>query len=449
MLTRGGSSRPRRPQSPRSRREALPLERSGGVLLHPTSLPGGRLGPGAYRFVDWLVDAGQSFWQVLPLGPPDEFGSPYAGSSAFAGWSGLLAEPEAPVPARAATSFRRRQAFWIDDWLEFTGDPRELEMQVRFEREWSALRAYANRRGVRILGDLPLYVARESADVAAHPEIFDLTLDAGAHPDVFSRSGQLWGNPTYRWAALRGDGYRWWIERFRRALQLFDVVRLDHFRGFVSYWAVAHGRRTARKGRWLRGPGRDLFDRASDALGPLPLVAEDLGHITPAVHALRDELGLPGMHVMQWAFDGRRAAPHALTNHREYAVVYLGSHDNDTAAGWHALASRAVRRRIEDERARAGVDDSVEPWWALVELTLSSRSRLAIVQLQDVLGLGSEARMNTPSTIGGNWEWRLEPGQLSAGAAQRLQDAARRWRRLPPRSRRGAGPSRRPRPRPR
>jgi 4-alpha-glucanotransferase len=411
--------------------EAFPLDRSAGILLHPTSLPGGRLGPEAYRFVDWLVDAGQSFWQVLPLGPPDAFGSPYAGASAFAGWSGLLAAPDAPVSPRAAAAFRRRHAFWIDDWVEFTGDPGELELQVRFEREWSALRTYANRRGVRIIGDLPLYVARESADVAAHPELFDLALDAGAPPDAFSRSGQLWGNPTYRWAVLRRQGYCWWIERFRRSLQLFDVVRLDHFRGFVSYWAVPHGRRTARRGRWLRGPGRALFDRASEALGPLPLVAEDLGHITPAVHALREELGLPGMHVMQWAFDGKRSSPHALANHREHALVYLGSHDNDTAAGWYATAPRATRRRIDDERRRAGIGDADEPWWTLVELTLSSRSRLAILQLQDVLGLGSEARMNTPSTIGGNWQWRLEPGQLTGGAQARLRDATLRWRRLP------------------
>lgn len=416
---------------PARRRDALPLARSAGILLHPTSLPGGRLGPEAYRFVDWLVAAGQSHWQVLPLGPPDELGSPYAGVSAFAGWGGLLADPEAPVSARAAASFRRRQSFWIDDWLEFTGDPRELATQVRFEREWAALRSYANRRGVRLVGDLPLYVARDSADVQAHPELFDLTLDAGAPPDAFSRTGQLWGNPTYRWATLRRDGYRWWIERFRRSLQLFDAVRLDHFRGFVSYWAVPHGLRTARRGRWLRGPGRDLFDRATSELGPLPLIAEDLGHITPAVRALRDALGIPGMHVLQWAFEGRRASPHALENHREHAVVYLGTHDNDTAAGWLATAPAAVRRRVEVACERAGIAGSVEPWWALVELTLSSRARLAIVQLQDVLGLGSEARMNTPATVGGNWRWRLEPGQLGAEAAARLREATRRWNRRP------------------
>ena len=411
------------------RREALPLPRASGVLLHPTSLPGDRLGDEAYAFVDWLVEAGQTFWQVLPLGPPDSFGSPYSGTSAFAGWEGLLAEPDAPVSAREEAAFRRRHAYWIDDWAEYAGEAGALAMQVRFEREWTALRGYANRRGVRIVGDIPLYVARESADVAAHPELFDLTLDAGAHPDLFSGWGQLWGNPTYRWEALRREGYRWWIERFERSLQLFDVARLDHFRGFVAYWAVRHGNRTARNGRWLRGPGRELFDALERGHGSLPVIAEDLGWITPAVHRLREALGVPGMHVMQWAFDGRRNAFHALEHQREYAVVYAGTHDNDTAAGWWRTAPQAVRERIEAARERAGLP-AAEPSWTLVELTFSSRSRLAIVQLQDVLDLGSEARMNTPSTIAGNWLWRLGPGQLTAEHAARLRDATRRWRRL-------------------
>ena len=206
------------------RRESLRLERSSGVLLHPTSLPGGRFGPEACRFVDWLVDAGQSFWQVLPLGPPDAFESPYAGSSAFAGWSGLLADPEARVGARAIAEYRRRHAYWIDDWLEHAGDPDEAAMQVRFEREWTALRKYANERGVRIIGDLPLYVARESVDVDGSPGVLRSVARSGRAPgSLHQRAGQLWGNPTYRWPALRQDGYRWWIERFRRYLQLFDL----------------------------------------------------------------------------------------------------------------------------------------------------------------------------------------------------------------------------------
>jgi 4-alpha-glucanotransferase len=399
------------------------------VLLHPTSLPGGRLGREAYRFVDWLVEAGQSVWQVLPLGPPDAFGSPYASASAFAGWDGLLADPDARVGPRALAETRRRHAYWIDGWLELAGSS-ALAAQARFDREWGALRAYANGRGVRIVGDLPLYVARDSADVLSRPQYFELALAAGAHPDAFNRAGQLWGNPPYRWRALRQDGYEWWVERFRRTLQLVDLVRLDHFRGFVAYWAVPHGHRTARRGRWYRGPGRDVFDRVRRELGSLPVVVEDLGHITPAVHRLRDELGVPGMVVMQWAFDGHRSSPHGLANHPGNAVVYLGTHDNDTAVGWWRSAPPDVVARVDVERLRAGIRDT-DPGWTLVELTLSSRARLAIVQAQDVLGLGSEARMNTPSTYCGNWEWRLEAGQLTSEHAARLREITRRRRRLP------------------
>ena len=413
----------------RRRRESLRLKRSNGVLLHPTSLPARRLGPEAYRFVDWLVGAGQGYWQVLPLAPPDAFGSPYAGLSAFAGWGGLLDDPEAKVSARAIRDFRRRHAYWLDDWLTFSGDDGEAATQVRFEREWGALRSYANERGIRIIGDLPLYVERESADVAAHPRFFDESLAAGVPPDLFSRTGQLWGNPTYRWGALREDGYRWWTERFRRSLQLFDVTRLDHFRGFVAYWAVDRRNRTARRGRWLRGPGKELFDAVVRELGSLPVIGEDLGHITPPVHRLREALGVPGMHILQWAFGDGGRHPDTLENHREYAVVYTGTHDNDPAAGWWEWAPRRIRTRVEEARAEAGIVED-DPSWVLIELALSSRSRLAIVQAQDVLGLGSEARMNRPSTIGGNWAWRLEPGQLTGEHAARLRAATRRWRRL-------------------
>jgi 4-alpha-glucanotransferase len=411
-------------------RESIRLTRSSGILLHPTSLPSGRLGPEAYRFVDWLVEAGQSYWQVLPLAPPDAFGSPYAGLSAFAGWSGLLAKPTAPVSARAEADFRRRHAYWADDWAEHSGAPGEIAAQVRFEREWRALRAYARRRGIRIMGDLPLYVDRESADVAAHPSFFDLSLATGVPPDAFTRWGQLWGSPPYRWSVLRKDGYRWWVERFRRSLELFDLIRLDHFRGFVSYWVVPHGRRSARNGRWLRGPGMPLFTAAQRALGPLPLVAEDLGVITPPVDRLREELGIPGMHILQWAFGARKGHPNALANHREYAVVYTGTHDNDTAAGWWASAKRSIRVVVEEERVRAGIAPA-EPAWVLVELALASRPRLSMIPLQDVLGLGSEARMNLPATIGRNWRWQLEPGELTRDHARRLREATARWGRLP------------------
>lgn len=435
MGRRSASRRPRTRRAERtgrpSRHEALALPRSSGVLLHVTSLPGGRLGREAYRFVDWLVEAGQSSWQILPLAPPDSFGSPYAGASAFAGWGGLLARPDAPVAARALREFRRRNRYWIDDWLEFTGDARELEAQCRFDREWGALHSYARSHGVRIVGDIPLYVARESADVEAHPEYFELDIAAGVPPDLFSRTGQLWGNPTYRWSAMRNDGFRWWIERFRHALQLVDVTRLDHFRGFVAYWAVRYGAKTAQRGRWRRGPGRALFETVAAELGGLPVIAEDLGHITPPVHRLREALAVPGMHVLQWGFGGVPGHPDQLENHREYSVVYTGTHDNDTARGWWGAAPPAVRSRVEAEAERAGVV-STDPAWTLLELTLSSRSRLAILQAQDVLSLGSEARMNTPSTTEGNWQWRLEPGQLSTADAARLREATQRFGRAAP-----------------
>jgi 4-alpha-glucanotransferase len=275
----------------------MELTRSSGVLLHPTSLPGGRLGEEAYRFVDWLAEAGQSWWQVLPLGPPDEHRSPYRARSAFAGWTGLLAEPRAPVSADEVEDFVARHPYWAGDWATFEGG-RALEGQVRFEREWSALRRYAAGKGVRIFGDLPLYVSDEGADLAAHPELFDTRLVAGAPPDDYSPTGQLWGNPTYRWREARAERFRWWIERLRRTFELVDLTRLDHFRGFVSYWAVRAGAKTAKSGRWLRGPGIELFEAARLELGQLPLVAEDLGSVTPAVYALRDRLRLPGMVVM-------------------------------------------------------------------------------------------------------------------------------------------------------
>jgi 4-alpha-glucanotransferase len=397
------------------------LGRSSGVLLHPTSLPGGRLGEEAYRFVDWLAAAGQSWWQILPLGPPDEHGSPYRARSAFAGWTGLLAEPRAPVSADEADEFVARHPFWIGDWATFGGRA-AVAGQVRFEREWSALRRYAAERGVRIFGDLPIYVSDAGADVPAHPQLFDETLLAGAPPDDFSRTGQLWGNPTYRWEIARAEGWRWWIERFRRTFELVDLTRIDHFRGFVSYWAVPAGAKTAKTGRWRRGPGAELFQAARRELGELPLVAEDLGSITPAVIALRDRLGLPGMVVLQFAFGAPRSSPHRLENHPENAVVYTGTHDHDTALGWWRSLPTHVRRS-------SGLDDR-DPAWSLVELALSSRARLAIVPAQDLLGLGSEARLNTPGRETGNWKWRLRRGQLTDELAARVREATAAARRI-------------------
>ncbi len=398
------------------------LPRSSGILLHVTSLPGGRLGTHARAFVDWLAAAGQSWWQILPLAPPDRSGSPYTSSSAFAAWPGLLAEPEAAVSEREIAAFRDAHAYWIADWERFAGGG-AVAAQVRFEREWSALRAYAAARGVRLIGDIPLYVGPRSADHRSHPGLFQRGFVAGAPPDALSTTGQLWGNPLYDWTALRREGYRWWIERLRRASQLADVNRIDHFRGLVAYWSVPARARNARAGRWRRGPGAALFAAARAELGELALIAEDLGVITPPVERLRLALGVPGMAVLQFGFGGGRANPHRPENLSELLVVYTGTHDTQTAVGWWDALSPAAR-------AATGLDPA-EPNWSLIELALASRAALAMFPAQDVLGLGDEARMNRPGTTVGNWSWRLEEGALTGALAARLRAATERSGRLP------------------
>ena len=359
------------------------------MLLHPTSLPNGVLDREAYRFVDWLAAAGQSWWQVLPIGPPDEYDSPYRAESAFAAWRGLLADPDAPVSPDEEAELVARERYWIGSWTAFAGEGAVAD-QVRFEREWKALRAYAAERGVRLYGDVPIYVSEEGADVEAWPELFDRSGVAGAPPDPLNERGQHWGNPLYDWEALKHDGYRWWTERFRRTFALFDLARVDHFRGFAAYWAEAE-------------------------LGPLPVVGENLGVITPDVEELRRSLGFPGMVVLQWAFDGPSDNPHRPENHTEDEVVYTSTHDTDTAVGW----------------ARERGLDAKEPHWELIRIAMESRAQLAIVPVQDVLGLGSDARMNRPGEREGNWSWRLRPGQLTDEHAQRLRELTLRGRRYP------------------
>src|SRR2546421_1125021 len=398
--------------------KSVNLPRSAGVQLHPTSLPGGRLGTEAYRFVEWLASAGQRWWQMLPLGPPDRYGSPYKSPSAFAAWPGLLEKPRARVASAEESSFRERHAAWIFDWERYAGRGAVAD-QVRFEREWGALRAYAASAGVRLIGDVPIYVAPRGADHRAHPELFLDDVVAGVPPDAYSKTGQRWGNPIYDWPALRRRGYRWWIERLRRTVELFDLARVDHFRGFVAYWAVPRGARDARTGRWRRGPGRAVFEAMVAALGELPLIAEDLGVITPAVTALRRALGLPGMVVLQWAFEpDDPRGPHRLANHDGQSIAYPGTHDPHTLCGW--WASLAAQERAV---AQAVMPSDRDPHWALIRLLFSSRAEVAMTQLQDVLGLGSEARMNVPGRARGSWRWRLGDGQLRAGDAARLRAA--------------------------
>jgi 4-alpha-glucanotransferase len=399
----------------------ISLPRSSGVQLHLTSLPEGKLGRGAFEFVDWLHAAGQTWWQVLPLGPPDRYHSPYKSRSAFAAWPGLLADRRTAVSAAELAEFRERNAFWIADWERHAGRGAATD-QVRFEREWGRLRTYAAERRVRLFGDVAIYVSPGGVDHLAHPELFRDDVVAGVPPDAFSRTGQLWGNPLYDWPAARREHYVWWVERIRRTLSLFDLARIDHFRGFVAYWAVPKGARSAIGGTWKRGPGRALFDALSASLGELSIVAEDLGVITPAVERLRDELGLPGMTVLQFGFTpGEESSVHRPANHVAQRIVYTGTHDSDTARGWYEGLSRASRALVDAEFGARGLD-GVEPWWGLIGLAMGSPARVAMVQAQDVLGLGSAARMNDPGRAGGSWRWRMKSGALTPELAARLRD---------------------------
>jgi 4-alpha-glucanotransferase len=396
------------------------LDRASGILLHPSSFPNGVLDEHAFRFVDWLAAAGQKWWQVLPLGPPEGItSSPYMSPSAFAGSPALLAQPQARVSRSELQAYRERHAYWLDDWVSFGGS---ADDQVRFDREWSALRSYAAKRNVRIFGDMPIYVADDGADHLAHPGLFLARTVAGVPPDLFARDGQLWGNPIYDWPAMRADGYRWWVERFRRSFELVDLMRVDHFRGFVAYWSVRRGNKTARYGRWLRGPGAAVFHAVEAELGPPHLVAEDLGVITPPVIRLRQELGLPGMVVLQFQLGGGARSPHRPENHPQQAVVYTGTHDNDTAVGWwDSLSDR--------ERGASGLDPA-DPAWSLIAQAWHSRAALAVTPLQDVLRLGNDARMNLPGSEGGtNWKWRYGAKALTGALADDLRALTRRTKR--------------------
>ena len=296
-----------------------------------------------------------------------------------------------------------------------------LPDQVRFDREWSALRTYAAEHGIGLIGDVPIYVAAGSADDVRWPELFQDGVVAGVPPDAFTAAGQRWGNPIYDWPALQRRGYRWWVERFRRTFELYDVARLDHFRAFVAYWAVPAGDRDARRGSWRRGPGSAPFRAAAGEVDGMAFIAEDLGVITPAVTRLRRELGYPGMVVAQFAFDPDDPdGPHRLENHGDDVVAYTGTHDTDTLRGW--WDTLAAPRRAEAQAAldAAGIDDD-EIEWAITRLWMRSPAPLVMLQAQDIAGLGGEARMNLPGTAKGSWKWQLRPGVLTAKHARRLR----------------------------
>lgn len=497
--------------------------RSSGVLLHPTSLPAsfgiGDLGPSARRFVDYVVSAGQSLWQVLPLGPTGFGDSPYQCFSAVAGNPLLISledlssdvpspvfspdrvEFERVIPWKnaaldaAAKQFRdsavaaerlRFEQFccdnagWLDDYSLFQSiksldppriwnqwdedirdrDPQALKrwrsrlaeaidtqkfLQYVFFSQWNALRSYANERGVRIMGDLPIYVAHDSVDVWANREYFQLDLHgnpvavAGVPPDYFSATGQLWGNPLYHWDALADNGFDWWLARFRAALKFFDVVRLDHFRGFEAYWEIPAGAPTAESGRWVKGPGKNLFQTLQSSLGPLPLVAENLGVITPEVENLRHEFGFPGMSILQFAFgndpQGPSFRPH---NYTREMVAYTGTHDCDTTVGWwtsrgYGESTRSADdMRAEREYTRRYLNtDGTRIHEDFIGALLASVANTVMIPLQDVLGLGSEARMNQPATLTGNWRWRVRAEMLTSADAHHLHKLTDLYERNP------------------
>lgn len=509
------------PEDGRSRK--VRPRRSSGVLLHPTSLPAGDglvdlgigdLGPAAYAWLDVLAEAGQTWWQVLPLGPVGPTASPYQSASAFAGnpllvsiellaREGLLARHEIPsislpksfvdfgtvVPLktallnRASETFRERarglirdefdqfvtdNAYWLEDyalfmalkeaqhgrcWQDWPEDLRRRHPsalhearqalaetvhryrfhQFAFFRQWQALREHAHRRGVCLIGDVPIFVNGDSADVWANPKLFLLDaqgrqiVQAGVPPDYFAKDGQLWGNPLYNWQAMAANDYAWWVARLRLVLSQVDLVRVDHFRGFAAAWHVPAGASTARDGQWVPGPGVAFFESLRRQLGDLPLIAEDLGLITPDVIDLKQAVGLPGMCVLQFAFGGdahNRYLPH---NYEANSVVYTGTHDNDTTWGWYNHADEWVRDHVRRYLGRDGRDIA----WDLIRVAWASTADLAIVPLQDILNLGSEARMNTPGIAEGNWRWRVPPGTDWRTPLARLRELTELYGRMP------------------
>jgi len=435
--------------------------RSAGLLLHPTSLPElpGGLPAAARRFGAWAESAGVSVWQVLPVGPPGDGGSPYAALSAFAGDPSWFPD-RGEIDRKTLAAFAEEHASWLDDWALYAAlkeahdglpwfawdeplrrrDPaalareavsrgealvRHRHAQQSFFAGWTRLRAQAGDCGLTILGDVPIYPALDSADVWAHQDLFHLddegfpTKLAGVPPDYFSETGQLWGNPVYRWDRLKDTGYAWWIRRLEHGLLLHDDLRLDHFRGFAAYWAVPAGAETAEDGAWEPGPGLALFDAVRAALGRMPFVAEDLGVITDDVVALRKALALPGMRVLQFSFGAGDAAT-AARGVTGDTVVYTGTHDNDTTRGWFEALDPATRSRVLDETGGAAADVA----WGLIRLAYASAGTLAVSPVQDVLELGSEARMNVPGVARGNWRWRLGADALTNERARRLRGLA-------------------------
>lgn len=490
--------------------------RKGGVLLPVSSIPSkygiGTFSKQAYEFVDFLERAGQSFWQILPLGPTGYGDSPYQSFSTFAGnpyyidleeliKKGWLTKEECDAcdfgsddgyvdyekiylsrfrilkiayershikEDKEFGKFKEDNAAWLEDyalymavknsfhgvsWIEWEEDIRlrkpeamkvykekfadEVEFyqfqQFVFSVQWLALKAYANKKKISIIGDIPIYVAFDSADTWANPELFQLdesctpTGVAGCPPDSFSATGQLWGNPLYKWEYHKETGYEWWMQRISYCYRLYDVVRIDHFRGFDEYYFIPYGDTTAEFGHWEKGPGYDIFKVMKEKIGKKPVIAEDLGFLTPSVISLVKKTGYPGMKILQFAFDSREESDYLPHNYSNNSVVYTGTHDNDTTMGWYDSLNRqdkAFAKRYLNIKAKK------EIYWEFIRAALSSVADTAIIPVQDYLGLGSEARVNMPSTLGNNWKWRLRDGQLDDSLAERIREITKLYGRI-------------------
>ncbi|MCD8488148.1 MAG: 4-alpha-glucanotransferase [Desertifilum sp.] len=485
----------------------MALKRGSGILLHPTSLPGrfgiGDLGQSAYEFVDFLVKSGQTYWQVLPLGPIGYYHSPYTMNySAFAGnpllisleqlvEQGLLQQTElTPVSEKATVygevdydrviplkqklleracdrfwqdstvqphfaAFCQQQAWWLDEYTLFMAlleenperswnqwepalarrQPEALKakaetlkdrirfhqfVQYQFFEQWKALRTYANNRHIQIIGDVSIYVCYNSADVWANathfaldPQTLEVAWQAGVPPDYFSETGQLWGNPVYNWEHLQKTQYAWWIKRFQATLQYVDIVRIDHFRAFEAYWRIPQAETTALAGEWVKVPGVEFFQTLGEKLGQLPVLAEDLGTITPEVEDLRDRFEFPGMRILLFAFGEAGTEAYLPHRYRHNSVVYPGTHDNDTVMGWwQQKATEAEKQHVAAYIGKSHYREITEIHWELIRLALASVADIAIIPLQDLWGLDNRARMNDPSQSEGNWEWRFTDTQL-------------------------------------
>ena len=468
----------------------------------------GDLGPDAHRFLELLESAGVSLWQMLPLGPTGYGNSPYQCFSTFAGNPVLIhvegaGDPggadgvdfpevlrvkkallrkatEAFVPDAGYEAWVASQGWWLEDFALFMAlkeahqgvawtdwdegaalrEPAALDRwraklapeiehhrrtQALFFMQFGALKSAARTAGIRLMGDVPIYVAHDSADVWANRDLFELDghghllVQAGVPPDYFSATGQLWGNPIYRWDAMRAQGYAWWVQRMQSAFALFDVVRIDHFRGFEAFWEVPASEETAVKGRWVKGPGAPFFEAITQALGPLPIVAENLGVITPAVEALRHQFAYPGMSILQFAFGTDDQANSFLPhNYARDLVAYTGTHDNDTTMGWWDSTGEADSTRTPEDVAKEkehALDylgaDGEEMHWTLIRATLASVADTAIIPMQDLLGLGSDARMNLPGRESGNWSFRFSWDQIDPQMLARLKNMVELYGRGP------------------